>query len=483
MKSIACGLWPLTLTMATLAAPLGAQDIHDAVGRLETGFRALRFTPPMPHQVRLSNGVQVFLLEDHTLPLLSVNVVGRHGVANLADSLWGDGWKADGLMRTGGTTTLSPDSVDKLIEFYALQIFFSTGYENSTASASGLSRNADVMLSLLFDMMRNPRNDTTRLREVVTQTRDQWERRNDEPFSIMARAWNQVTMGDHPIARQLATLEEAGRYTPERMRLTQAQLFCPDRFVIGVTGDFAERDMVARLERLFRGWARCAPGNREIPPIQYAMGPRVVLIEKDLTQSSIQMGMTGGLKVENTPDYFASRIANFLLGGGGGFNSRLLQRVRSDSGFAYSVGSGWGGTTRHEGQFVASAQTRSNKTVAAASLIRTVINSMTAEPVTEADVRFARENQVNSFVFRFENPTQVVATQVQYAIDGLPANWFDVFLQGIQAVTPEQVTRVMQRYIHSDRFVMVVVGKSSAFDGSLATLGPVTTMSLAEILR
>ena len=117
MKPTPCGLWPLALTMATFAGPLGAQDVRDAVGRLETSFQALRFTPPAPHQVRLSNGVQVFLLEDHALPLLSVNVVGRHGVANLADSLWGDGWKADGLMRTGGTSALRDRPLALAVEF------------------------------------------------------------------------------------------------------------------------------------------------------------------------------------------------------------------------------------------------------------------------------------------------------------------------------------------------------------------------------
>lgn len=473
----------LILFLLVLASPAAAQDTRATVTQMQSRFERIRFTPPSPRQIRLSNGVQVFLLEDHSLPQLQINIVGRHGVANLPDSLFGPGWQADGLMRTGGTTTLSPDSVDKLVEFYAFQLGFSTGYETSTAFGSGLSRYTDIMFDLLFDMMRNPRDDSTRIAEVQATVQENWRRRNDQPGSILNRAWNQIMLGDHPLARTLATPEEAARFTPAVMRGVQARLFCPDRFVIGVTGDFVERDMVARLERKFRGWARCAPGNRETPAVQVPEGPRTVLIEKDVTQSSIYMGQASGIRVSNTPEYFAAQVADFLLGGGGGFNSRLLSRVRSDSGFAYSAFSNWGAEPRREGLFFAGAQTRANKTVAAISLMRDVIGSMATQPVTASDVRLAQDAEINSFVFRFQNPAQIVGQQLQYAIDGLPANWFDIYLQGIQNVTPDAVTGAARRYLHSDRLITVVVGKSSAFDAPLSNLGPVTPMTLEEIRR
>jgi predicted Zn-dependent peptidase len=477
----------LTLALAALAAlaqPSLAQDTRDAVRNLEQRFAPLRFTPPAPRQVRLSNGVQVFLQEDHALPLLSVTLVGRHGVVNLPDSLWALGWQADGLLRTGGTTTLAPDSVDRLLEFYALQLFISTGYEQSTAGISGLTRNRDIMLDLLFDVLRNPRNDTARIREAVANVGENWRRRNDQPASILGRAWNEVMMGDHPLARSLSTPDEAAQFTPDGFRRVQGMLFCPDRFIIGVTGDFRERDLIAALEQRFRGWARCPAGNRETPPVRFASGPRLIHIERDINQTSIRMGHPAGLRVANTPEYFAAEVADFLLGGGGGFNSRLLQRVRSDSGFAYSVGSSWGMQPRREGLFTVGAQTRANKTVGAIALMRSVIQSMAREPVTADDVRLAQDNEINSFVFRFENADQVVQQQIGYVLDGLPANWFDLYLRGIQAVTPDQVTQVVTRYLRPDQMVMLVVGKTSAFEAPLATLGvPVTEMSVEQIRR
>jgi zinc protease len=446
-------------------------------------YPPLRFTPPVPKRVTLSNGVPVYLLADHSLPLLDVEMVSKVGVANLPDSLWGVGWQADVLMRTGGTTRLSPDSVDKLIEFYALNVFISTGNEQSNASFSGLSRYRDQMLELGFDLLRNPRNDTSRVRITAGQQLEAWRRRNDQPGSVLNRAWPQVMLGDHPLGRTQVTPDEVAGFTPERFRWTQQRIFCPQNLLIGVSGDFDERSLLAELESLFRGWPRCAPGLRPIPPLEIATGPRIVLVEKDVNQTNIWMGHAGGIRVADTPDYYAAQVADFLLGGGGGFNSRLLQRVRSDSGFAYSTFSNWDADTRREGIFSASAQIRAEKTVAGLSLMRQIIGSMATDPVTARDVQLAKDNEVNSFVFRFQNAGQIVAQQLGYAVEGLPSNWFDLYLKGIQAVTPEQVADVSRRFLHPDRLVMVVVGKPGAFDKPLSALGPVTMMPVDSIRR
>lgn len=468
---------------ALIALPLAAQQPGSVRERLHSlQFPPLRFNPPQPKRVTLSNGVPVFLLEDHTFPTLAVQIVARKGVANLPDSLWGVGWQADNLIRTGGTIRLSPDSVDKLIEFYALNVSFSTGNETSTASFSGLSRYRDRMLDLGFDLMRNPRNDTTRIKITVAQQGENWRRRNDQPGSILNRAWNQVMLGDHPLGRTLVTPAELEGFRPERFRWVQERLFCPQNFLLGISGDFNERAILAKLEQLFRGWPACKPGLRELPPVRYATGPQLVLVEKDVNQTNIRMGHGGGIRVADTPEYFAAQVADFLLGGSG-FTSRMLSRVRSDSGFAYSAFSNWGADVDREDVFFAGAQIRAEKTIAGLRLMQQVIHSMQVEPPTARDVKLAQDNEVNSFVFRFQNAEQIVSAQLGYAVDGLPANWFDIYLRGIQAVMPDQVRAVSTTYLHPDRLVTVVVGKPSTFDGPLAALGPVTMLPVDSLRR
>jgi predicted Zn-dependent peptidase len=207
-----------------------------------------------------------------------------------------------------------------------------------------------------------------------------------------------------------------------------------------------------------------------------------VYVEKDVNQTNIRMGHAGGVKVANDPEYFAAQVADFILGGSG-FTSRMLQRVRSDSGFAYSAFTSWGADTQREDLFYAQAQIRAEKTVAGVKLMQDVIASMAANPPNTQDVKLAQDNEVNSFVFRFENASQIVGQQIGYAIDGLPANWFDLYLRGIQAVTPEQVKTVTAKHLHPDKLVMVVVGKASSFDKPLSEVGAVTVLPVDAIKR
>src|SRR5205823_9049773 len=156
--------WPAAVPAP--AARTAAQQPTDSRRAIESlQFPPLRFSPPMPKRVKLSNGVPVYLLPDKTLPILQLFVVSKAGVAHVPDSLWGVGWHADEIIRSGGTTRLSPDSVDKLLDFYAIQFQLNTENEQSRAFVSGLSRYRDEMLELTFDLLRNPRNDTSRIRD------------------------------------------------------------------------------------------------------------------------------------------------------------------------------------------------------------------------------------------------------------------------------------------------------------------------------
>ncbi len=115
--------------------------------------------------------------------------------------------------------------------------------------------------------------------------------------------------------------------------------------------------------------------------------------------------------------------------------------------------------------------------------MRSIIGSMVTDPVTAEDVRLAQDNETNSFIFRFETPAQIVGQQIGYVLDGLPANWFDLYLRGIRAVTPEQVRQASERFLHPDRLITVVVGNPAAFDRPLGSLGAVTTMRVEHIRR
>lgn len=444
-------------------------------------YSPLEFKPPMPEERTLSNGIPVYLLEDRTLPLVDVVAASRRGTAHFDPARYGAAEAVGVTMRTGGTEALTPDSLDKELEFLAASLGTGTSDETSRAFLNVLSRHLRRGLELWADVIRRPRHDPSRIEVYRRQQLESWRRRNDTPGSILSRAFTKVMYGDHPLGRMLKP-EHLEGLTPEALKAVQAEIFCPENLVIGATGDFEAGELVAELERLLGDMPRCREPLPELPPVSFPWGPAVIYVHKDANQTNIRMGAPGGILLREDPEYFAAEVLDFVLGASG-FTSRMVKRVRSDAGYAYSVGTFWGAETEREGIFGALAQTKVESTVAAIRLMHEVIRDIVENPPTPEEIRTAKDFVANSFVFRFETPFQIVGQQVNYRIDGLPPDWFARYLRGIQSVTRDDLVRVAQKHLKPDALTLVVVGDSARFDQPVRALGPVRVMSLEELDR
>lgn len=444
-------------------------------------YPPLEFKPPVPEERTLSNGIPVYLLEDHSLPLVNILAVSRRGTAHFDIARYGAAEAVGVTMRTGGTEALTPDSLDKELEFLAAVISTGTFDDASNASLNVLARHLRRGLELWADVLRRPRHDPSRIEVFRQQQLESWRRRNDTPGSILNRAFTKAMYGDHPLGRMLKP-EHLEGLTPEALRAVQAEIFCPENLVIGATGDFESQALMADLETLLGDMPRCGEPVPDLPPLEFPWGPAVLYVYKDVNQTNVRMGAPGGLLVREDPEYFAGQVLNFVLGGSG-FTSRMVKRVRSDAGYAYSVGTFWGADVERQGIFGAGAQTKVESTVAAIRLMQDVIRDIVANPPTPEEIQTAKDYIANSFVFRFEQPFQVVAQQLNYRIDGLPRDWFNRYLRGIQGVTREDLVRVAQAHLKPEALTVIVVGDSARFDESLGALGPVRTVSLEELDR
>ncbi|MBI4512511.1 MAG: insulinase family protein [Gemmatimonadetes bacterium] len=470
------------LGLAIAAVLLPPAELHAQARPFERlKYPPLEFNPPTPEERTLSNGIAVFLLEDHTLPLVNVIAVSKRGTAHFDPARYGAAEAVGVTMRTGGTEALTPDSLDRELEFLAAFLGTGTGDEASSASLNVLARHLGRGLELWADVIRQPRHDPSRIEVYRRQQMESWRRRNDTPGSIRARAFRKVMYGDHPLGRMLKP-EHLEGLTPEVLRAVQAEIFCPENLLIGATGDFESGELVAELDRLLGDMPRCRGPLPELPPVEFPWGPAVIHLYKDVNQTNIQMGAPGGILVREDPDYFAAEVLDFVLGGSG-FTSRMVKRVRSDAGYAYSVGTFWGADVDRQGIFGAAAETKVESTVAAIRLMQEVIRDILQNPPTPDELRTAKDFVVNSFVFRFEFPFQIVAQQLNYRIDGLPPDWFARYLRGIQGVARDDLIRVAQTYLKPDALTVIVVGDSARFDQPLHALGPVKTLSLEELDR
>jgi zinc protease len=462
------GTAPGDLRMPATSPPLG----RAAVDALR--FRPLEFRPRAAERFTLSNGVTVFFMEDHTLPLINLYALFRGGSSYFERSdLAAATALGSSLLLTAGTASLPPDSVDRLIEYYALGASFSTGGSASMAGMETLTRHLDLALGLWAETLRSPRLDRERVESWRLRQLESVRRIDDAPGSLAISEFNHLLFGDHPVGWQLEPDDlSPDNLSEERLRRVHRAIFCTENLTLGVVGDISRAAIVQKLEAAFGDWPAC-PAPLTPPPLpMFRRSGGVRIVHKPVNQSSLVMGQPGGVLQRDDPEYFASQVANFILGGSG-LSSRVATRVRSTEGLAYSAGTVWGAGARHERIFGAFAQTRGDATMATVDLIREVLETARRDPPTAEEVRLAIDFTANGFVFAFENPAQVVTRQMSYRLAGLPEDWLERYVAGIQRVTPAAVHRVVRRYIKPEDWTFVIVGDTTLFDASAKSLGPI----------
>jgi predicted Zn-dependent peptidase len=466
----------ILLLSILLAHSPGAGQVGPRVGRealTALEFGRLEFRPPKVERRTLEGDVPVLFLEDHSLPLVTLYARFRGGFALLPRELYAAATALPGMIRSGGTASMPPDSVDHLVDFYALQTSFGGGGESTFSNLNTLTKHLPAVVRLWGEILRRPRFDSLEVEVWRGRQLEAIRRRRDNPGGLAFSEFNRIMFGDHPIGWEMRE-EDLGpdRLSVERLEEVHSRIFCPENLILGAVGDVEWRSLKPLLEEMLAGWPPCARPLESPRTPEMREGPGIFLIPRDLPQSTVVMAHPGGVSQRSGEDYFASRIGNSILGAGG-FTSRLVRRVRTEKGWAYSASSLWTTPVRHEGIVGAVTQTRSGSTIASVRLILRTIGEMVDEPPTQEEVEQAVSQIVNGFVFNFQYPSQIVARQMFYLAQGLDANWLEEYLRGIQQVSEEDVHRAFQAHVDPREMVILILGNPEAFDAPVETLGPV----------
>ncbi len=458
-------------------APMGilAQETTpSALASLE--FTPLEFRLPATVQHRVDPGVEVFFVEDHSLPLVSVFARFRGGPSYFSREEHGATTAVPLLLRSGGTLDLSPDSVDELLEFYAAATSFGGGGPSSFSSVNTLTRYLDEVLEIWGGLLRDPAFDPARVEVWRGQRLDGVRRQSDHPGRVAISKFNNLLFGDHPVGWELRPEDlDPEDLSPEVLRSVHRRIFCWGNLTLGVTGDVTWDEILPKLERLLDGWPSCEQDLEPPPPPTFSVEPGVYVVQRDLDQSTIIIGKPSDVRLAEDEDYFAAQIGNLILGGSG-LTSRLARRVRTEEGLAYAVASVWTTPRRSGGIIAATTQTKSESTVEVIRLIAETLGEIASEPPDDAEVRDAVDRIANGFVFNFETPALIVSRQMLYLSQNLPLDWLPRFLEGVQGVTPGAVHEVFRRNLAPnglDDMVIVIVGDPERFDPGLEDLGPI----------
>ena len=433
------------------------------------------FHPPQPKRIELSNGMVIFLEEDHELPLIDGSARIRGGSRNepagkvgLVD-IFGEVW------RTGGTKTETGDQLDDFLEVRAAKVETGGGPDSTSISLSCLKGDFDDVFPVFADLLKNPEFRADKLDLAQKEANDSISRRNDEVGEIAVRESAKLAYGaDNPYAREpeYSTIAAITRQDLLDWHKTYVH---PNHIILGISGDFDSVAMEAKLRAAFEAWPRGADLPKD--EIQYQSAkPGYYLIPKDdVNQSNIHMVALGTTR--NNPDYYAISVFNEAFGGG--FSSRLFNDIRTKRGLAYNVGGGIGANFGHPGilQFVVG--TKSGTTIESIQALDEDIDNLAKQPITDKEIQEAKDAIQNAFIFRLDSPDKVLAERVTYEFYGYPSDWLDKFPAEIQKVTAADVNRVAAKYVHRDQLAVLVVGNTKEFDKPLSSLGPVKEIDIS----
>jgi len=436
------------------------------------------FNPQEPKRVVFPNGMVVFLQEDHELPLIDGTARIRGGDRDVPPAklglidIYGEVW------RTGGTKAQTGDQLDDYLEQRAAKVETGGSVDSTTVSWSCLKEDFDDVFKVFVDLLQNPEFRVDKIGIAQKELYDAISRRNDDPEQIADREAAKLAYGaDNPYARVAEYATVAAVTRQDLLDWHKAHVH-PDSVVLGVTGDFDAAAMEAKLRAAFGPWARGPQSKREEPQGRIKPQPAkpgYYAVEKsDVNQSNIQMVALGTTR--NDPDYYAIAVFNEAFGGG--FSSRLFNEIRTGKGLAYAVGGGVGTAFDHQGMLRLMVMTKSQSTVESIQAVDEEIANLAKHPISEGEIKRAKDSILNSFIFRLDSPGKIMQEQMTYEFYGYPLHFLQEFQKKIEIVTPADVARVAAKYIHRDQMAVLVVGNSGEFDKPLSSLGPVTKIDI-----
>jgi zinc protease len=432
------------------------------------------FHPPVPKRIELSNGMVIFLQEDHELPLIEgtarirggshIEPAGKVGLVDIFSEVW----------RTGGTKTQTGDQLDDFLEVRAAKVETGGGPDSTTISLSCLKGDFDDVFKVFADLLQNPEFRADKIDIAQKQIYDAISRRNDEIGEIAARESAKLAYGtNNPYAREpeYATVAAITRQDLVDWHKTYVQ---PNHIILGISGDFDATALEAKLHAAFDSW----PKGSDLPKDEVHYDPAkpgyYQISKEDVNQSSVHLVTLGTTR--NNPDYYAIAVFNEAFGGG--FSSRLFNDIRTKRGLAYNVGGGIGTNFGHPGilQFVAG--TKSQSTIESIKALDEDIDDLTRKPIDDDEIKHAKDAILNAFIFRLDSPDKVLAERMTYEFYGYPSDWLDKLPAEIQKVTAADVNRVAAKYVHRDQLAVLVVGNTKEFDKPLSSLGPVKEIDI-----
>src|SRR4030066_520093 len=408
-----------------------------------------------PKRVVLKNGITLLFVETHALPMVNISIAikagaiydppEKGGVASLTAAVLDE-----------GTKRRSSKQIAEEIDFIGGRLSASGGEDFSSASlvvlkkdlANGLDMLSDILLNPMFPEEEQERKKKETLAAIMSE--------KDDPGAVASKTFYKAVFQRHPYGIPVEGDEESvSRITRDDIEKFYQQYYKPNNTIIAVTGDLKYKEAVSLIETSFKQWKKSKLKLPDVPSVNKVVKMDSIHIDRNITQSNIVLGHTGISR--DNPDYYAVTVMNYILGGGG-FESRMVKEIRDKKGLAYSVYSRFD-VNKYPGAFSVEVQTKNETAMEAIEGIKTELKKIREEQVQDEELRNAKAYLTGSFPLRLDTNAKSSKFLVLVEFYHLGLDYINEYVKKIDAVTKDDVLRVAGKYIDTENYITVIVGK------------------------
>lgn len=413
-------------------------------------------------EVKTPGGLTAWLVEDHSIPFMALEIRFRGGASLDAPGKRG----AINLMTyllEEGADDMDARAYARAVESLAASITF--GVDDDALSVSGrfLTENRDEGVALLRAALTNPGFEADAIDRVRQQVLSGIASDAKDPDELASRAMDRIAFGDHPYATDLSgTTESVSALTRDDLVAARAKVLARDRIYIGAVGDITEEELASLLDELLGDLPETGAPMPPATDIDIQPGVTVVPFE---TPQSVARFAQRGISLED-PDYFTAIVMNHALGGGS-FESRLTDEIRAKRGLTYGVYSYLAGKDLGD-IYIGSVSSANDRIAEAISLVREEWAKAAADGFTEEEVENAKTYITGAYPLRFDGNARIAKIMVGMQLMGLPIDYIATRNDRVEAVTVEGVRRVAAELLDPDRLHFVVVGQPEGLESTPA---------------
>jgi zinc protease len=409
-----------------------------------------------PSRTTLANGAVILTSEQKALPMVTMTLLieggsrldppGREGLANLTAQLL-----------TYGTKNHNAVQLSEALDFLGASLTAGCSEEAITVNLTLLKKDLDEGLRLLAEVLTEasfpPEEIERRKQAVIAGIRAQ----DEQPGQVAEVKFLETLFPKTAYGRRVeGTPESVKSIARDNLLAFYENELRPDRAIVAVVGDISQQEIVEKLNAALRSWQKKGAAKLSPPKVEPG-APTVIKINKQLTQANIILGHDGVPRTH--PDYYAIQVMNYILGGGG-FSSRMMESIRNQRGFAYSVYSQFD-PRKYAGSFEVVMQTKNESAGEAIKIAVAEIRKMRDQGVTETELNEAKDYLIGSFPLRFDTNRKVAAVLSQIEFYGLGLDYLDRYPEIIRKISREDVLRAAKTYLHPEKLIVVVVADQS----------------------